>query len=31
MRASMSRSLCTCRAMTVFFLPDARVTGLVPA
>ena len=31
MRASMSRSLCTYRAATVFFLPDARVMGLVPA
>ena len=31
MRASMSRSLCTCRAVTVFFLPEARVIGLGPA
>ena len=31
MRASMSRSLCTYRARTVFFLPEARVMGLVPA
>ena len=29
MRASMSRSLCTNRAATVFFLPEARVIGLV--
>jgi hypothetical protein len=29
--ASMSRSLCTCRARTTFFLPEARVIGLVPA
>jgi hypothetical protein len=31
MRASISRSLCTNPAITVFFLPDARVIGLVPA
>src|ERR1039457_5427663 len=31
MSASMSRSLWTYRAMTVFFLPEARVMGLVPA
>jgi hypothetical protein len=30
-RASMSRSLCTKRARTAFFLPEARVIGLVPA
>ncbi len=30
-RASMSRSLRTCRAVTTFFLPEARVIGLVPA
>lgn len=29
--ASMSRSLCTYRAITVFFLPEARVIGLVAA
>ena len=29
--ASMSRSLCTNRANTTFFLPEARVIGLVPA
>jgi hypothetical protein len=27
MRASMSRSLCTYRAITIFFLPQARVIG----
>jgi hypothetical protein len=31
MRASMSRSLRANRAMTIFFLPEARVTGEVPA
>jgi hypothetical protein len=31
MRASMSRSLWIQRAVTVFFLPEARVRGLVPA
>jgi hypothetical protein len=31
MRASVSRSLCTYRAMTVFFFPEARVMGLVAA
>ena len=30
-RASMSRSLCTNRAATIFFLPEARVIGLAPA
>src|SRR5579859_4313103 len=30
-RASVSRSLRTNRAATTFFLPEARVTGLVPA
>jgi len=29
--ASISRSLCTNRAATTFFLPEARVIGLVPA
>ena len=27
----MSRSLCTNRAATIFFLPEARVIGLVAA
>lgn len=31
MSASMSRSLCTNLATTTFFLPEARVIGLVPA
>jgi hypothetical protein len=31
MRASVSRSLRTNRAMTVFFFPEARVTGEVAA
>ena len=31
MSASMSRSLRTYRAATVFFFPEARVMGLVPA
>lgn len=30
MRASRSRSLWTNRAAMIFFLPEARVTGLVP-
>jgi hypothetical protein len=31
MSASMSRSLWMCRAATSFFLPEARVVGLVAA